>query len=113
MYPAPIIFRLVEHLKEEHAFWSYREVESTKIDEDLLIEKVLLHLDIEDVVEMLKILPFEKISRVWHKSLLPLTPGYYSLNRFYAFWLFGIKDPNKYIENYLTSYKKQQSEGLN
>ncbi len=93
---------LLEHLKKLHAFWSYQQ-ETDQISDDLLIEKVLIHLDIDDIVKLNHLYPKEKIFKIWEDKLLTQNSIYYSLNRFYAFWLFGIKKPDKFINDYLKS----------
>ena len=95
------VSELIERLKQEHAFWSYNIKNTDEISEDLIIEKVLIHLDIEDVIKLYHLFPKRKIINVWKNKLLPQESIYNSLNRFYAFWLFDIKNPDKYIKAHL------------
>ena len=92
---------LFEKLKQEHAFWSYNTKTTKEINDDFLIEKVLIHLDIDDIIKLYNMYPKQKIINIWEKKLLPQEFMYYNLNRFYAFWLFEIENPDKYIRNYL------------
>ena len=45
---------LFRHLKKEHAFWSYdpKSVTLARMGDDFLIEKVLYHLDWEDIMKL-------------------------------------------------------------
>ena len=45
---------LEKKLHEEKAFWSYDKSSIVIIPDDVLIEKVLLHLDIEDIQILFK-----------------------------------------------------------
>lgn len=40
---------LLSKLKQEHCFWSYNEDSIKDIPDDMLIEKTLLHLDLEEI----------------------------------------------------------------
>ena len=55
---------LLAKLKQEHCFWSYNEDSITDIPDDMLIEKTLLHLDLDDINRLFLIYPFKKIKRV-------------------------------------------------
>ena len=72
----------------------------------IFIEKVLLHLDIEDVQALFSIFPKKKIQKVWQEDVISREPLYHNLNRLYAFLLFDIKHPNKYIRYYKNKHIK-------
>lgn len=99
---------LVEKLKQKHVFWSYKfnDDNEKRIADDVLIENVLLHLDIEDIIKLYHLFPKKNIMQVWKKKLLPNNEIYASLNRFYAFWLFDIKDPDGYINKALKALQQ-------
>ena len=40
---------LLSKLRQEHCFWSYNEDSIKDIPDDMLIEKTLLHLDLEEI----------------------------------------------------------------
>ena len=103
------IAELIENLKREHAFWSYKPSDYSTISDDFIIEKVLIHLDIDDIIKLNKIFSQRKIIKVWKEKLIPQQFTYKNLNRFYAFWLFEIKNPDTYIDNYLNKYLKKTS----
>lgn len=95
------VAELFEKLKQVHAFWSFNDRDVDEIEDDFLIEKVLVHLDIDDIIKLYHLFPEKDIMQVWKRKLLPNNEIYSSLNRFYAFWLFGIKDPDNYIKKFL------------
>lgn len=91
---------LTENLKREIVFWSYDQPSLSEISDDILIEKVLLHLDIDDIKLLFLLFPGKKIQSVWKESMLSQEPMYHQLNRLYAFLFFGIKNPDRYIRNF-------------
>ena len=91
---------LVNRLHQENAFWSYDKSGIMQISDDVLIAKVLLHLDIDDIKKLFKLYPKNKIQRVWKDTMLSQEPLYHGLNRLYSFLLFNIKHPDKYIRAY-------------
>jgi hypothetical protein len=98
--------RLEKKLIEENAFWSYDKSSIVIIPDDVLIEKVLLHLDIEDVQSLFLIFSKKEIKKVWQEIVLPREPLYHNLNRLYAFLLFDIKHPDRYIRFYKNKHVK-------
>ena len=52
---------LLAKLKQEHCFWSYNENSIKDIPDDMLIEKTLLHLDLEEINQLFLIYPFKII----------------------------------------------------
>ena len=62
---------LLAKLKQEHCFWSYNENSIKDIPDDMLIEKTLLHLDLEEINQLFLIYPFKKIKQVWLDYLVP------------------------------------------
>jgi len=87
---------LFEKLRKKNAFWSYKNVK--EIEDDLLIEKVLLMLDIDDINLLFQIYNKGFLKKVWEERILRQEPCYHGLNRFFAWFYFGIKDPDKYIK---------------
>jgi nitrogen-specific signal transduction histidine kinase len=96
---------LVEKLHNRCVFWSY-DVTLNRIPDDILIEKVLLHLDIDETLSLFTLYPKKQIKRVWKENILSQEPMYHGINRLYCWFLFGIKDPDRYIrENRNKHYK--------
>lgn len=98
--------KLGKRLIEENAFWSYDKSSIVIIPDDVFIEKVLLHLDIEDVQALFSLFPKKKIQKVWQEVVLSREPLYHNLNRLYAFLLFDIKHPDRYIRYYKNKHIK-------
>lgn len=73
--------RLEKNLIKENAFWSYDKSSIVVIPDDVLIEKVLLHLDIEDVQALFSMFPKKEIKKVWQEVVLPREPLYHNINR--------------------------------
>ncbi len=103
---------LVNRLHQENAFWSYEKSEVMQIPDDVLISKVLLHLDIDDIKNLFKLYPKIKIQKVWKDTMLSQEPLYHGLNRLYSFLLFNIKNPDRYIQEYKNKrYKSKICKG--
>jgi hypothetical protein len=90
---------LISKLKQEQVFWSYSKVDISKISDDELIAKVLLHLDIDDIFNLFRIYPKRTIQNIWKDKLVAQDPLYHGLNRLYALLFFNIKNPDKYIRD--------------
>jgi hypothetical protein len=99
---------LISKLRQEHAFWSYENIDTSKISDDELIARVLLHLDIDDIFELFKIYPKRTIQKVWKDKLVAQDPMYHGLNRLYAILFFKIKRPDRYISD----FKNKRSKSL-
>lgn len=104
MLQSPIKSQLLAKLKHEHCFWSYAENSISNIPDDILIEKTLLHLDLEDIDQLFKIYSFRKIKRVWLDYLIPQEEYLYTLNRFFAWYYFKVKHPDRYIKSMITRH---------
>jgi hypothetical protein len=92
--------KLEKKLIEEKAFWSYDKSGIVVIPDNDFIEQVLIHLDIEDVQSLFSLFPKKQIQKVWQDVVLSREPLYHNLNRLYAFLLFDIKHPDRYIRIY-------------
>jgi hypothetical protein len=101
---------LFRHLKTAHAFWSYdpKSVTLARMDDGLLIEKVLYHLDWDDIMLLFEIYPKTQIKNVWKNTLCPLGQYFGSMNYLYAAVLFDIKHPAKYISAQRRKYIKNK-----
>jgi hypothetical protein len=87
-------------LHQENAFWSFIVPANGMVPDDILIEKVLQHLDIDDIHLIFKLFPKRKIQVIWKEKMLSQEPMYHGLNRLLAFLFFNIKDPDRYIRDY-------------
>ena len=95
---------LLGKLKQEHCFWSFNEESVNDISDDLLIEKTLQYLDLEDIELLFQIYPFRKVKKVWLEHLVPQEEYLYTLNRFLAWYYFKAKSPDAYIKSMATRY---------
>jgi len=86
-------------LKKENAFWSYNPESVTlrNCDDETLIYKTLVHLDIEEINRLFSIYNKAKIQEVWERELCIQGDYYRRLNKFLAYCYFNIDDPKKYI----------------
>ena len=90
---------LVRKLKNEHAFWSFEDPDPGLINDELLIEKVMIHLDLDDINLLFKLYRKDFIRKVWEENLVIQEPYYHGLNRFFAWFYFGIENPDEYLKN--------------
>ena len=104
MSQAAIKSNLLAKLKQEHCFWSYNEETISDISDDMLIEKTLLHLDLEEIDLLFQLYPYRKVKRVWLDHLVPQEEYLYTLNRFLAWYYFKAKSPDAYIKSMATRY---------
>jgi hypothetical protein len=95
--------QLAEKLIGNKIFWSYSDVKASDIEDSILIEKVLIHLDLDDINSLFEIYSYKRIKEIWRKEILIQEPFFHSLNILLAFLYFKIKKPEKYI---LTAYRK-------
>jgi hypothetical protein len=101
-----IYMTLVNKLHQENTFWSYDKSSIGEISDDVLIEMVLLHLDIEDIISLFQLFPKRMIEKVWKDKMLAQEPMYHGLNRLYAFMLFDIKKPDRFIRYFVNKRYK-------
>ena len=109
MSQASIKSNLLAKLKQEHCFWSYNEDTISDISDDMLIEKTLLHLDLEEIDQLFQLYPYRKVKRVWLDHLVPQEEYLYTLNRFLAWYYFKAKSPDAYIKSMATRYYNRLS----
>jgi len=88
---------IIRKLIENRVFWSYRKPEKHTVSDELVIEKTLKHLDIEYIQKLFLLYPAEKIKLIWVERMIP-DERYQSVNILLAYLLFGIKDPEQYLE---------------
>ena len=61
---------LNEHICNQ-AFWSYEKPEMNTISDNQLVEKVLIHSDLDSIYQLFSIYSESQIRRVWEERLLP------------------------------------------
>jgi hypothetical protein len=110
---------LLYNLNQWCAFWSYQSdcITIENISDDMLIEKTLLNLDIDDINKLFAIFPSKKIKNVWKNQLCPQEPYLHGLNTMLAYLYFDIKNPERYIKTQcrkvLKSIKHKADEWFN
>ena len=90
---------LFRKLKKENAFWSFNphSVTLRNCDDETLIYKTLVYLDIKEINQLFNIYDATKIQDVWEKELCIQGDYYRRLNKFLAYCYFNIDNPKKYI----------------
>jgi len=91
---------LFRKLKKENAFWSYHSesVSLRHCNDETLIYKTLVHLDIEEINQLFSIFDKSKVQEVWERELCIQGDFYRRLNKFLAYCYFNIDNPKKYIQ---------------
>ena len=94
----------VEQITEGQVLWTDAQLAQFEQYYDMLIEKTLLHLDLEEINQLFLIYPFKKIKQVWLDYLVPQAEYLYTLNRFFAWYYFKAKKPDAYIKSMATRH---------
>jgi len=81
--------KLINALINANAFWSYNINGLEEIPDEILIEKVLIHLDLGEISMLFKLFPEKQIRQVWEKHILAQEPYYHNLNKFIAWFYFN------------------------
>ena len=95
---------LSNKLIRQNSFWAFKTNQDTAIPDDILIEKVLIDLDIEDINRLFTIFPYKKIKQVWRNRLIIQADHYHRLNKLLAWMYFDIKNPDKYINKIIRQH---------
>lgn len=90
--------QLLAKLFENKRFWSFDLSRGVSIPDDILIEKTLIYLDIEDINLLFSIYPYRKIKQVWLDRIAIQGPYFARLNNLLAWMYFHIKTPDKYLK---------------
>ncbi len=113
MNPSDIRSDLIKKIFRNKAFWSYDSKRMDCISDEVLTEKVLLHLDIEDITTLFLLFKRQDIRKVWLEKMVSQEPMYHVPNRLYAFLFFGIKNPDRYIARFLKKRNQILYERIN
>ena len=89
---------LFNKLVESKAFWSYSNVNYEGISDDMLIQKVMINLEINDIKKLFIIYNKNQVRKVWKDKLVIQDPHYRSLNLLIAKLFFDIQKPEAYIK---------------
>lgn len=97
---------LKEELVKQRVFWSYKNPEPDLIPDDILIEKTLIDLDIEDINKLFLIFPKRKIKKIWNDKIVINDAQFHSMNLLIALLYFKIKNPEVYLKSCLEKHNK-------
>ena len=95
---------LVNKLKQNHCLWSFNEKTIKDIPDDILIELVMIHLDLDDIDKLFQIYNFKEMKKVWLQNIVAQGDIYYQLNVFFAWYYFHIKKPQAYVKSMSTRF---------
>ena len=99
--------QLVVRLLEQKRFWSYHMQDVAEVPDDILIEKTLLYLDIDEINLLFRLFPARKIKQVWLNRLVVQGEYYGRLNKFLAWMYFDIKKPESYLKRMESRHLKK------
>lgn len=88
---------LVERLKKANAFWSYDMSSVKDVPDDILVELVMRYLDVDEISMLFRLYTKKAIKQAWIENLVP-DERCYQMNRFFAWYYFGIKTPGRYVK---------------
>lgn len=80
---------LIKKLIEENCFWSHEKPSADLINDDILIEKVLIYLDLEEINMLFSIYTSDKIKKTWINRIVSQEPYYHQLNEFIRWFYFN------------------------
>lgn len=104
MSRSDIRHELLTKLKSNNCFWSYEPSSWDRATDDQIIEKTLIHLDLPEIDQLFMLYGKQHVKRVWLDSLIPQGDYYRTLNRFFAWYYFGVKHPDSYLKAQETRY---------
>jgi len=97
---------LNQKLIDQRVLWSYKNPEHNLIPDDILIEKTLVNLDIEDINKLFFIFPKRKIREIWNNRIVINDAQFHSMNLLLALLYFKIKNPDIYLKRFLYKHNK-------
>ena len=89
---------LIKRLKKANAFWSYDQQSIKDVPDDIVVELVILHLDMDDIDKLFVLYSLSFVKKAWIQNVVPLGDRYYVLNKFIAWWYFHMKKPGAYVK---------------
>ena len=98
---------LKQKLVYQGIFWSYKKPEPDLIPDDILIEKTLINLDIEDINKLFLLFPKGKIKKIWNEKVVINDAQFHSMNLLLALLYFKIKNPEAYLRRCLNKHNKE------
>lgn len=99
---------LVEELSGVNAFWSYDNVSAENVQDEELIEKVFIYLDLKGIAKLFELYPREYLRKVWREKMVIQGDYLFNLNVMIALYYFNIRQPEKYLKRIEREHLKQQ-----
>jgi plasmid maintenance system antidote protein VapI len=100
--------KLIGELLKINAFWSYTGVSEANIQDEELIEKTFIYLDLKDISKLFELYPREYTQKVWREKMAIQGDYLFNLNVMIALYYFGIRQPEKYLKRIEHNHIKQQ-----
>lgn len=88
---------LFKKLMQAHVFWSYSEVTVETLPDELLIEKVFVHLDMADIDKLFELFPKKFVQKIWRENMAVQGEYLFDLNVMIALYFFHIRKPEAYL----------------
>ena len=89
---------IADKLIASGGFWSY---DKTSVRKNM---SALEKLDLDDIDLLFRLFSAKKIKDVWFRTMVVQGDYYYSLNRFFAWYYFGIRYPDRYLKAMMTRH---------
>ena len=89
---------LIKRLKDANAFWSYDQDSIKDVPDNILVESVMLYLDLDDIDKLFDLYSFRQVKKAWIENVVTQGERYYVLNKFFAWYYFGMKKPGAYVK---------------
>jgi hypothetical protein len=93
---------LRKKLISQNRFWSVENPE--EIPDDILIEKTLIFLDLNDINKLFSLYSRSKIKKVWRERVVIQDDYYHKLNKLLAWMYFDIKKPERYLKTTISRH---------
>ena len=99
---------LFKCLKEEKAFWSYKDVSINNLSDEDFIENTFIYLDMNMISMLFEIYQRDFIKKVWREKIVVQGEFLYDLNQMIALYYFNITDPEKYLNRIVKENSRKQ-----
>ena len=99
---------LFKSLKEEKAFWSYKDVSIENLSDEDFIENTFIYLDMNMISMLFEIYQRDFIKKVWREKIVVQGEFLYDLNQMIALYYFNITDPEKYLNRIVKENSRKQ-----
>lgn len=96
-YKLEIKRQLFDKLLSANAFWSYDNVNIKQLSDELLIELVFVHLDMDDIAKLFELYPKAYVKKIWQENMAISGDYLFDLNVMIAIYYFNIKKPEAFL----------------